>query len=273
MESFEQNVVVMRHGERMDLVEPLWITRDPRPWDPPLTEDGKIKAWTTGRKIRNTPGLRIDRVFVSPFLRCVQTASRAVSALCAVGDGSDVDPLLIEVASDDSAATRLDPSKIKVSIEYGLCEILCKETIGQELVPRNGNWTLDVSQLEAKLPAGTVDNSVERIYKQLPQWEEPLEVGRIRYRDVILALADKFPHENLLLVTHGEAVGVAVSAFLEDMVVYDVDFCAYSHLQRRVNFKPNQSFTAEEFQVLSNTGQTGVCYYSTNDIPLLSSLS
>ncbi|CAM8898423.1 unnamed protein product [Rhodiola kirilowii] len=66
--------------------------------------------------------------------------------------------------------------------------------------------------------------------------EEDPACARKRYVDVINALADKYPTENLLLVTHGEAVGVAVSAFLKDVEaeVHEVDYCAHAHLKRSV---------------------------------------
>jgi broad specificity phosphatase PhoE len=39
---------------------------------------------------------------------------------------------------------------------------------------------------------------------QVPKWEESVMDARSRYASIIKALADKYPHENLLLVTHGE---------------------------------------------------------------------
>jgi len=39
---------------------------------------------------------------------------------------------------------------------------------------------------------------------QLPQWEEdPYLQTRPRYKQIVKDLADKYPTENLLLVTHG----------------------------------------------------------------------
>ena len=38
----------------------------------------------------------------------------------------------------------------------------------------------------------------------MPKWEESVSDARTRYMEVIKALADKFPSENLLLVTHGK---------------------------------------------------------------------
>lgn len=57
----------------------------------------------------------------------------------------------------------------------------------------------------------------------------------------------------------GEGVGVSVSAFKEDTNVIEVDYCAYSELTRQVSLK-NESFSAGNFKVLTESGQTGVTY-------------
>ncbi|CAL5381315.1 unnamed protein product [Camellia sinensis] len=261
-----QNVVVMRHGDRIDNFEPLWSASAARPWDPPLVDAGLVRAFCTGRKFRTQLGFPIHRVFVSPFLRCLQTASQVISALCAV---DDVDPTVMT-----SDGLRLDPSKLKVSIEYGLCEMLNREAIRPNVAPKDGDFGFHTSELEAKLPAGTIDHSVEPVYEerivllldllQLPRWEETVIGARRRYAQIIRALADKFPSENLLFVTHGEGVGVAVSEFMKDINVYEVEYCAYSHLQRSISVGENKSFTAGEFEVLIHKTQTGISYYPSN---------
>lgn len=100
-----QNVVVMRHGDRIDNFEPSWASTAPRPWDPPLAHPGRVRAFQTGRRIRQGLGFPIHRLFVSPFLRCVQTASEVVAALSAVDDSPDA------VTGDGVV---IDPSKVKV---------------------------------------------------------------------------------------------------------------------------------------------------------------
>ncbi|KAE8721114.1 hypothetical protein F3Y22_tig00016725pilonHSYRG00011 [Hibiscus syriacus] len=141
-----------------------------RPWDPPLIDNSLARAFKAGRILRTLLPFPIHhRVFVSPFLRCVQTASEVVSALCTV----DVD------ASG-------------------------KETIRVDLAPKDGIFRFDVPQLESMLPSGTLDPCVERVYKELPQWEETVEGCRSRYEQVITALADKYPSENLILVARGK---------------------------------------------------------------------
>ncbi|MQL73157.1 hypothetical protein Taro_005504 [Colocasia esculenta] len=146
----------------------------------------------------------------------------------------------------------------EVSIEFGLCEIISKQTI--RIRPKDGTpWFPNVSALEALLPTAMIDHSVDCIYQELPPWEETLNGARERYRYVILALADKYPNENLLLVTHGEGVGVSVTAFMEETEIDDVEFCAYSQLQRKICLKDSRVPTAEPFTVLTDIGgSTGI---------------
>ena len=115
--------------------------------------------------------------------------------------------------------------------------------------------------------------------------------ARSRYASVIKALADKYPHENLLLVTHGEypscvyissfdhalvvamlqrnllvageGVGASISYFEMGLEIYDVEYCAYSVLERQVCKKPGDEqggFTADSFKVLTKSGTTGIQY-------------
>ncbi|CAK8559988.1 unnamed protein product [Lathyrus sativus] len=247
---YYQNVVVMRHGDRIDNVDPLWTLTAQRPWDPPLVREGRIRSFCTGRKFRNLFKYPLHRVYVSPFLRCVQTAAEAVIALSAVDDCP-------EALTGESVS--FDPSKIKVSVEYGLCEMMSRMAIKLDVAPKDGNWDFNISEREAMLPAGTVDKNVERVYKELPKYEEPIASTKARYEQIVKDLADKHLTENLLLVTHGEGVGVALSSFKKGAEVYEVDYCGYVELRRPI-FKKDKSFTAGKFEVITNTGQTGVSY-------------
>nr|KYP49707.1 hypothetical protein KK1_028575 [Cajanus cajan] len=232
-----QNVVVMRHGERLDNLEPSWVGRAARPWDPPLAEVGRKRAFETGWKVRKGVGSPIRRVFVSPFLRCVQTAVELVASLSALG-----------------------PYKVKVSVEYGLCEMMNNRAIRPNVAPKDGKMGFDIAECEAMLPPETVDTNVERVYKELPQWGESVLQAGVRYQQLIKDLADKYPTENLLLVTHGEGVKVAVSSFRKDAVVNEVDYCGYVELRRPI-FKKDDTFTTGEFDLLTPSGQTGVSYF------------
>ncbi|KAM3344627.1 hypothetical protein P3S68_024336 [Capsicum galapagoense] len=245
-----QNVVVMRHGDRLDNFEELWVMKAERPWDPPLHQDGKIRAFCTGQKIRSNMDLKIHRVFVSPFLRCVQTAAEVVRALCDVAERNGESNLL----SSNSDSVIIDPSKVKVSIEYGLCEMLNLVAIRPAAAPKDGDFKFSISQYESELPAGTVDNTVEPVYRKLPEWEETLESARSRYKEVVKALADKYPSENLLLVTHGEGVGSIFTELNKDAAVLEVEYCGHLYAKRSIQFGQNQSFAAGEFVCEKQTG-------------------
>lgn len=239
-----QHLLVMRHGDRMDDAQPSWIVTAPRPWDPPLTELGKWRARETGRRLRRQ-GWNITRILCSPFLRCVQTAAEMVLALAAL---------------DSSAAgdVAIDPSKIKVSIEYGLSEVMNTLAIRVSNIPPEGPTTLDLGELEALLPAGTVDHSVERMMLKLPEWPETLDAAYQRYVKTFQAAADMFPKENVLCVTHGEGVGVSVSKF--QVSVHQVNYCAVSHAQRSVyNFSTPPE--AGKFELITEPGdESGICF-------------
>ena len=72
------SVWVVRHGERIDAVEKGWKKTAARPHDPPLTPTGFEQAAATGRALREH---RLDAIYTSPFLRCVQTATAIVEAM------------------------------------------------------------------------------------------------------------------------------------------------------------------------------------------------
>lgn len=245
-----QHVFVMRHGDRLDDADHKWIHTAPRPWDPPLTESGKRRARKVGRRLRQE-GWNITRVVCSPFLRCIQTASEVVISLCA-----------LDTSEDDSTGlpVPIDPSKVKVSIEYGLCEVMNSFAIQAPNLPPEGPTILDLTDLEALLPAGTVDTTVQKIMPEPPNWQETLYASHKRYVDTFQAIADMFPHENVLCVTHGEGVGVSVSRY-ESVFVYQVRYCAVSHVCRSIH-----NFTAAgPFELLTEPGDESGISFSKRD--------
>ncbi|KAI5430448.1 hypothetical protein KIW84_034869, partial [Lathyrus oleraceus] len=239
-----QNVIVMRHSERLDNVEPLWISTATRPWDSPLTQPGRVLAFKTGQGIRKNLGFPIHRLFVSPFLRCVQTAAEIVIALSTVNDAG---------------------GSVKVSFENGLCQMLNRINIRRNIAPKDGNFSFGISQLEAMFPNGSVDNNYQMVYKELPKWEESVTQAKVRYQETITNLADKYPTENLLLVTHGEGTQVALSSFTKDVVEHKVKYCGYVQLRRPI-FVNNHSFIGGKLNLQTHIGQNGVTYISSQDI-------
>jgi broad specificity phosphatase PhoE len=73
-----QTVWISRHGNRLDFVNPEWFNTAERPYDPPLSEDGIEQARQLGQRL---VGEGIAHIFVSPFLRTVQTANEVANLL------------------------------------------------------------------------------------------------------------------------------------------------------------------------------------------------
>ncbi|CAH9127230.1 unnamed protein product [Cuscuta epithymum] len=186
-----QNVIVMRHGPRLDNFNTKWPETADRPWNPPLYDGAEYKNLysDTAKKIREEVGAPIHRVIVSPFLRCLQTASRTIEALSS-------QQLLS--SSTAAAAAHFSPPQIKVSVEYGLAEMMNQKAIW--VPPQDGDFKFVLAECQDHLPSKTLcDNT---IYEKLPKWGETKDTARDRYNHVVRTLADKYPCENLLLVTH-----------------------------------------------------------------------
>ncbi|KAF3335525.1 Histidine phosphatase superfamily (branch 1) [Carex littledalei] len=235
----------MRHGDRIDHFDPNWVSQAARPWDPVLTDGGKARARATGARLSGLD-FPIHRVLVSPFVRCRETAAEVITSLCSVG----------EIDGQDSP---IDPSRVKVSVEYGLCEMLNNQVIEPSVIPKDGDWFPDTSQLEAIFPEETRDHSVTPIYQQIPTYGESVVNARRRFAGVIRSLADKYPHENLLLITHGEAVWVSVQYFYRHVEMF-VDYCGFSHLERKISFNSPEAFTSESFNLLTKNNDTGLVF-------------
>lgn len=77
-----RSIWIVRHGERVDNVDPRWRLSAPRgAWDDPiLTERGHQQAREVGLQLARE-NERIDHVFVSPFTRTIQTATGILDAI------------------------------------------------------------------------------------------------------------------------------------------------------------------------------------------------
>ncbi|KAK4752319.1 hypothetical protein SAY87_021117 [Trapa incisa] len=245
-----QNILVMRHGDRLDnFVSDVdaWVRETARPWDPVLYEAGRHRASVTGVELRTQLGFNIDRVIVSPFMRCVETASEVVSALFTPGETA---------GAACRSVVPMDPPKIKICVDYGLCEKFNHVTI---IYPpkdpaKDGEWGFDLSEIKLKFPEGTVDPQYEPVADKLPKWEETREDARARYERAFRAIADKYPCENLLLITHGAGLKTAVSTFLNGTRIWDVEYCAYVELRREITWNGHSSFSVGEFGDVSHHG-------------------
>lgn len=156
----------VRHGERSDDAIPGWEKTAARPWDPPLTEKGFQQAFNVGQQLRSE-GYKIDRVVISPFMRCLQTAGEIIKALT---DGAAEDETVQDSKGKGAeraqeGAARGPASKVRAHIDYGLTELLNARAIRNP--PRSGadlhskdTWLLPEEQLHALLPPGVLDESL-----------------------------------------------------------------------------------------------------------------
>lgn len=73
-----QTVWIARHGNRLDFVNPEWFNTATRRYDPPLSDDGFIQAAELGQRLKSE---NIKHLFVSPFLRTIQTAHEVAQVI------------------------------------------------------------------------------------------------------------------------------------------------------------------------------------------------
>ena len=71
-------ILLARHGNRLDFVQPEWFNTALRKYDPPLSEDGEVQAQELAQRLTNE---KIDHLIASPFLRTIQTAHIVAHAL------------------------------------------------------------------------------------------------------------------------------------------------------------------------------------------------
>lgn len=73
-----QTIWLARHGNRLDFVNPEWFNTAKRRYDPPLSADGLIQGQELGQRLKSE---NIQHLFVSPFLRAIQTANEVAKVI------------------------------------------------------------------------------------------------------------------------------------------------------------------------------------------------
>ncbi|KAF8107453.1 hypothetical protein N665_0121s0007 [Sinapis alba] len=176
-----------------------------------------VRAFRTGQRIRSQIQFPIHRVFVSPFIRCVQTALEMINALSAI----HLDPN----ATSSKDVLSIDKSKLK-RLKF---EFL-------------------ISDLKAMFHEGMVDHNAIPAYKE----GETVQECTDRFLNVVNTLANRYPSENLLLVTHGEGVRTTFATYKE-VNVYDIEYCACAELRRKVSSQDGSTI-AGKFEVITSLG-------------------
>ncbi|KAL3738933.1 hypothetical protein ACJRO7_020335 [Eucalyptus globulus] len=252
-----QHVLVMRHSDRADDYTDHSNHADhnfdeSKPWDAPLTNAGRIKALETGKKLQAELRFPIHRIITSPFRRCIETARELIAGLSTEGKETT------NIALDDGNSADSSTSGIKVSIEYGMSEVFNDVAMWYHPTDRD-SWGFDIKKLETSFPPGVVDLTPHRVFKELPQWGESESRARDRYLRTIHYLVDKYPQENLLFVTHADAVRVVVSTYWKEARGHDlkIGYRGSARLKRQI-IRNGDSFTANKFEIATDPEETGI---------------
>ncbi|CAK0786004.1 hypothetical protein CVIRNUC_009217 [Coccomyxa viridis] len=184
-----QYLVVMRHGERMDEIDLSWRETSKRPWDPPLSDKGLQQASAAADKLK---GFKFSRVFISPFLRTMQTAAN-----CCEGLG-------------------IPPEKWTVTCivgEFLNPGILVKKPAK---IPEGhiNSWFWERGSLKDDLPLKLPEGYASRVQQgqaTFGKYPENLLHSRVRYSKAFKEIADEADGEDILVVAHWDAVSGSIA--------------------------------------------------------------
>ena len=143
----------MRHGTRVDEENPGWKDGAARPYDPPITAQGRAEARQTGLMLRHIAAREgtIHSIVASPFLRCLQTATEVAKIL-----GID-----------------------QIGIDHGLCEVLNTRNVS---VRPTYLTTPELAAHDASLAHWAFSCSAQ----SSPAWPEELAHARARFNEVLI---------------------------------------------------------------------------------------
>ncbi len=177
-----QTIWMVRHGNRLDFVYPEWFNTAKRRYDPPLAMDGFIQAKLLANRLKNED---IKHIFVSPFLRTIQTAYPLAEIL-----------------------------NLPLKIERGLSEWLNKNWMTEmpQTEPKN--------QLEKDYPL--IDWSYQSLV--IPEYPETEENLKQRTSKTISILSKNYS-ENILLVGHSASVSGCSLGLLQENIEIKTPLC------------------------------------------------
>eukprot|EP00298_Acanthocystis_sp_HF-20_P005811 c15854_g1_i1.p1 GENE.c15854_g1_i1~~c15854_g1_i1.p1 ORF type:complete len:369 (-),score=110.16 c15854_g1_i1:66-1133(-) len=188
--SIEQTVIIMRHANRQDLVDPNWEKTAARPYDPDIVDEFQVKE---AAKEIDMFGFGVKYIISSPFLRCIRTA-----AICAKELGIS-----------------------EIYVDNRVCEVLTERNM-----KKKSPVLLTKEEIESLIP--DIKFIYNQDFP-LPQYPETIERARSRYSSSFSSISKMFSG-NILIVSHGDAVAQFISTSnpklsVED--VYETPFCCY----------------------------------------------
>jgi len=173
----QQKIWLIRHGNRFDFVKPEWFNTAPRRYDPPLAQDGFIQAELIANHLQNE---QIKHIFVSPFLRAIQTAYPLAQMF-----------------------------KIPLKIEQGLSEWFNEEWMSE--TPKTE------PKIQLKKQFSLIDWDYQSLV--IPQYPETEENLKQRTAKTINKLIENY-QENMILVGHSASVsGCTLGLLSEDFKI------------------------------------------------------
>ena len=218
------SVWVVRHGQRIDQYDGDWWLTAERPHDPYCTTElGEQQATAAGEALVRASA-RVDVIYSSPFLRCVQTAARCAKLSVLARSASS------QVSASSSWPTGLTmPQCVEASmpVDSGMST--------KELVKRFGNLidTTYTPLYDANERVAKAEQQSQHLITFPEDWHE----GIARYQKTLAALSEASPFS--LLVTHGAGVQACAEAIegCPDMSDMDVDYCCLTNLVRQGAYK------------------------------------
>lgn len=252
-DSDRQYTLVMRHGERIDEVDDEWLERAERPWDPHLTEEGRIQAASSAAEVRD---FNVDYIITSPFHRCLETSAQVL-----VGLGMNLDKLVVDCE---------------------MCEILNPRTMyfGGGMFP-SGNpegWMWNGAPVgEAVEEFIKSEPSLEGVSghptildTHMPEHIESVMEAIKRYSAAIQRLSDLYWDSNILIVTHGEALRASIVKIAPELNVYETKHTSFTAASRKLIHCKNTGQqrkpwrrgrdSLQEWELITENGTTGVSW-------------
>lgn len=218
-----QLVFVVRHAERQDAVDKIWVKSALDPNNPELTVNGLEQAYNTGlylsQFLTNTPPISI---FTSPFIRCVQTAESIVQGIQDSYSqlSTDHTPTSSVSSFDDSPNSELNSqplSNITRYVDYGLSEW---QTPSYFFKPPDG---------PPKVISSAPFSLINPLY---PQFPESVAAMRSRYVQTSSNIIQKYGNLGpIIVVTHGNGVQEIVESLCPGVQVPEsIKYSCVSHL-------------------------------------------
>lgn len=227
-----QHFIVMRHGERIDEMDKSWSAQASRPYDPYLTPKGEEQAKAVAEQLKE---FDIKRVFISPFYRCLQTTMFAMEGV------------------------KLPPEQWTITCavsEFLNPWIMVKK--GGKLPPGHINeWFWEDKDMKDYIATRLPQDIASRVkYGQQTflRFPENLLNSRARYAKAFQDIADEVDGENVLIVTHGDAVNSSVTRLMPWTIVYPVLHTGFTVAYR----DRHQDGSWGGWVLQSRSGETGV---------------